>query len=53
MSPLLNKESIGRAFIAFCHIKLVKHSQELVNQFEKEVATIDEILEVYHLSWGL
>ncbi|MDA9874569.1 MAG: Lrp/AsnC family transcriptional regulator [Flavobacteriaceae bacterium] len=47
---LLNKESIGRAFIAFCHIKLVKHSQELVNQFEKEVATIDEILEVYHLS---
>jgi Lrp/AsnC family leucine-responsive transcriptional regulator len=47
---LLNKESIGRAFIAFCHIKLVKHSQELVNQFEKEVAIIDEILEVYHLS---
>ncbi len=47
---LLNKESIGRAFIAFCHIKLVKHSQELVNQFEKEVATIEEILEVYHLS---
>jgi len=47
---LLNKESIGRDFIAFCHIKLVKHSQKLVNQFEKEVATIDEILEVYHLS---
>ncbi|MBT7851421.1 MAG: Lrp/AsnC family transcriptional regulator [Formosa sp.] len=47
---LLNKESIGRAFIAFCHIKLVKHSQDLVNQFEKEVATIDEVLEVYHLS---
>ena len=47
---LLNKESIGRSFIAFCHIKLVKHSQKLVNQFEKEVATIDEILEVYHLS---
>jgi Lrp/AsnC family leucine-responsive transcriptional regulator len=47
---LLNKESIGSAFVAFCHIKLVKHSQELVNQFEKEVATIDEVLEVYHLS---
>ena len=47
---LLNKESIGRAFVAFCHIKLAKHSQELVNQFEKEVATIDEVLEVYHLS---
>ena len=47
---LLDKESIGRAFVAFCHIKLVKHSQKLINQFEKEVATIDEVLEVYHLS---
>ena len=47
---LLNKESIGRACIEFCHITLEKQSQELVNQFEKEVATIDEILEVYHLS---
>ena len=47
---LVNKQSIGRAFVAFCHIKLVKHSQELVNQFEKEVVTIDEVLEAYHLS---
>ena len=47
---LLDKKSIERAFVAFCHIKLVKHSQYLVNQFEKVVATIDEVLEVYHLS---
>lgn len=47
---LLNKKSIERAFVAFCHIKLVKHSQNLVNEFEKVVATIDEVLEVYHLS---
>ena len=36
--------------MAFCHIKLVKHSQDLVTQFEKEVATIEEVLEAYHLS---
>ncbi|AOR27188.1 transcriptional regulator, AsnC family [Formosa sp. Hel1_33_131] len=47
---LLNKQSVGKAFVAFCHIKLVKYSQELVRQFEKEVATIDEVLEAYHLS---
>ena len=47
---LLDKQIIGKAFIAFCHIKLVKHSQELINQFEKEIATIDEVLEAYHLS---
>ncbi|NNK82940.1 MAG: Lrp/AsnC family transcriptional regulator, partial [Flavobacteriaceae bacterium] len=34
---LINKEKIGKAFVAFCHIKLVKHSQDLVVQFEKEV----------------
>ena len=47
---LVNKQKIGKAFVAFCHIKLVKHSQDLVTQFEKEVATIDEVLEAYHLS---
>jgi len=47
---LLNKQSVERAFIAFCHIKLVKHSQELIHQFEKEITTIDEVLEAYHLS---
>jgi Lrp/AsnC family leucine-responsive transcriptional regulator len=47
---LVNKQRIGRDFVAFCHIKLVKHSQELVSQFEKEVVTIDEVLEAYHLS---
>ena len=47
---LVNKQSVGKAFVAFCHIKLVKHSQELANQFEKEVATINEVLEAYHLS---
>ena len=40
---LVNKQSIGRAFVAFCHIKLVKHSQELVNQFEKEVVNLSLI----------
>ncbi len=47
---LLSKEQLGKSFVAFCHVKLVQHTQENVKQFEKEVVEIDEVLECYHLS---
>lgn len=47
---LVNKEKVDKAFVAFCHIKLVQHSQEYVVRFEKEVANINEVLECYHIS---
>ena len=47
---LINKEKIDKAFIAFCHIKLMQHSQEFVTKFEKEVVKIDEVVECYHIS---
>ncbi|MDO5971009.1 Lrp/AsnC family transcriptional regulator [Flavivirga aquimarina] len=47
---LVNKQQVDRAFVAFCHIKLVQHSQEYVVKFEKEVAKIKEVLECYHIS---
>ncbi|GAA3605158.1 Lrp/AsnC family transcriptional regulator [Flavivirga amylovorans] len=47
---LVNKELVDKAFVAFCHIKLVKHSQDYVVKFEKEVTNINEVLECYHVS---
>ncbi|NMH85931.1 Lrp/AsnC family transcriptional regulator [Flavivirga algicola] len=47
---LVNKEQVDKAFVAFCHIKLIQHSQEYVIKFEKEVANIKEVLECYHIS---
>jgi len=47
---LVDKEKVGRAFVAFCHVKLVRHSQEFVMKFESEVANLEEVLECYHLS---
>ncbi|MBJ6367309.1 Lrp/AsnC family transcriptional regulator [Snuella sedimenti] len=47
---LINKETINKSFVAFCHIKLVQHSKDFVIRFEKEVSTIDEVLECYHIS---
>lgn len=47
---LINHEKIEKAFVAFCHIKLVQHSQEYVTKFEREVKKIEEIVECYHIS---
>ncbi len=47
---LIRKEKVAKAFVAFCHIKLIKHSHSYVVDFEKEVTTIPEILECYHVS---
>ena len=47
---LVKKEKVEKAFVAFCHIKLVQHSQDYVVEFEEEVAKLSEALECYHIS---
>lgn len=47
---LVKKEKIDKAFVAFCSIKLEKHSQDYVVKFEKEVTKLTEVLECYHIS---
>jgi len=47
---LINKEKVDRNFVAFCHIKLVKHSQDYVVKFEREVANLQEVVACYHIS---
>ncbi len=47
---LVKKEIVNKSFVAFCHIKLVQHSQDYVIKFEKDVANLKEVLECYHIS---
>lgn len=47
---VVNKEKIGKSFMVFCHIKLVKHSNEYITKFESEVVQFDEVLECYNIS---
>ncbi|MCK7591198.1 Lrp/AsnC family transcriptional regulator [Subsaxibacter sp. CAU 1640] len=47
---LVQKEKVGKTFVAFCHIKLVQHTQDYVIKFEKEVANLAEVMECYHIS---
>lgn len=47
---LVNKERVDKSFVAFCHIKLIQHTQDYVVKFENEVANLTEVLECYHIS---
>ena len=47
---LVSKDKVERSFVAFCHIKLIQHTQDNVKKFEREVVKIKEVLECYHLS---
>lgn len=47
---IVDKEKIKKAFVAFCHVKLLQHSQDYVIQFEKEVNNLQEVVETYHIS---
>lgn len=47
---LISKTAVEKDFVAFCHVKLVQHSQEYVVKFEREVIELDEVLECYHTS---
>jgi Lrp/AsnC family leucine-responsive transcriptional regulator len=47
---LLDRDKINKGFVVFCHLKLLQHTKEFINQFEKEVVKLDEVLECFHVS---
>ncbi|MEZ0007131.1 Lrp/AsnC family leucine-responsive transcriptional regulator [Flavobacterium sp. 28YEA47A] len=47
---LLDRNSIQKGFVVFCHLKLMQHTKEFISQFEKEVVQLNEVLECFHVS---
>ncbi|OYU85791.1 MAG: AsnC family transcriptional regulator [Flavobacterium sp. BFFFF2] len=47
---LLNKSELQRGFVVFCHVKLTQHLQSNIEQFEKQVVGLQEVMECYHVS---
>lgn len=47
---LLDRNKVGKAFVVFCHIKLIQHTKDFVTTFESEVVKLDEVLECFHVS---
>lgn len=47
---IVNKNKIGKSFLVFCHIKLIQHTKEFVNNFETEILKLPEVSECFHVS---
>lgn len=47
---VLNRDKIEKNFVVFCQIKLVKHAHVYIEQFEKDVKDLEEVLECYNIS---
>lgn len=47
---LLNREKVQKSYLVFCHVKLVQHTREYLNLFEREVVELPEVMECHHVS---
>lgn len=47
---ILNRNKVDRDFIVLCHVKLTQHKKEHVLQFEREIMTLQEVTECFHVS---
>jgi Lrp/AsnC family leucine-responsive transcriptional regulator len=47
---LLDRTKIEKAFVVFCHVKLIQHTKEVIHTFESEVVLLKEVSECFHVS---
>jgi Lrp/AsnC family transcriptional regulator, leucine-responsive regulatory protein len=47
---LLNRNKIEKAFVVFCHVKLIQHTKDVIHTFENEVVRLNEVSECFHVS---
>ncbi|GAA4300063.1 Lrp/AsnC family transcriptional regulator [Aestuariibaculum suncheonense] len=47
---LLDRDKIGKKFVAFCQITLLRHHKELIDDFKTHTIKFPEIMECHHIS---
>lgn len=47
---ILDRKKLGRELMVFSHIKLEKHVQEYIANFERNISKLKEVHECYHVS---
>ena len=47
---LLDLDKVDKSFTAFCMVKLINHTKKSLEHFEKDILTLNEITECYHIS---
>ncbi len=46
----LNKDKVGRGLRVFCQVSLKEHNSDLLEVFEAEVVSLDEVASCYHIA---
>ena len=41
---------VNRDFVVLCHIKLTQHKKEYLQEFEKEILELQEVMDCFHVS---
>jgi Lrp/AsnC family leucine-responsive transcriptional regulator len=47
---IVNKHSVQKGFVVFCHLRLVQHTKEYLTKFEAAVVKLEEVVACYHVS---
>ena len=47
---LIDKQKANISFQVFCHVKLLQHSLEYLQHFEREILKLNEVSECFHVS---
>lgn len=47
---LLNKDKVGKSLVAYCNVSLKEHARPFLRKFEKEVLSLTEVVECYHIA---
>jgi Lrp/AsnC family leucine-responsive transcriptional regulator len=47
---IINRNKIEKSFLVFCHVKLIQHSKEYLNTFEREILKLTQVSECFHVS---
>ena len=49
-TALLDRTKIGKSIIAFCQVSLIQHHKPLIDQFEKSLSELPEVMECHNVS---
>src|SRR5690606_5979072 len=49
-AAVLDRKSLGKELLVLSHIKLEKHSQQNISDFEKKISELKEVQECFHVS---
>lgn len=47
---LVDKKKVNKSFLVLCHVKLTQHTKEHIEQFERQILKLKEVVECHHMS---